>query len=226
MNSDLRSISPAQLRAARSLVDRSIEEIANLAGISRVTLSSMERGRTNAHDDTIKALLAIYDKLGVVFTGNNGVRERDDLFRLIEGQTPYIDLLEDMYATMKGTQGEILFFYVDNSLSPQAVIDIDLRMRKDGIRFRSIIAEDNPYCLFPLKEYRCVPRAHFRNNPMVVYADKVAVMIDPDITTEHRGRSAYLVRNASYAEVMRHSFDLIWLNYKMPKTNLAKVTYD
>ena len=219
-------VTSGQLRAARSLVDYSMEKMAAFAGISKDTLGPMERGTKNPHQETWDLILKAYDRLGIVFTPDQGVRIRTDIFTLIESKTPYLDLLEDVFTTMRGTKGEVLFFYVDNSLSPQTVIDIDLRMRADGIHFRSIIADDKPYCLFPLKEYRCVPRVHFRNNPIVIYADKVGIVMDSDISVEHQGTSVHLVRNSSYAEVMRHSFDLIWEAHKMPKTNLAEVTYD
>jgi hypothetical protein len=120
---------------------------------------------------------------------------------------------------MQGTGQEVLFLFVDNEKSPQAVIDSDLRMRRDGIRFRSIIDIEKPYCLYPLKEYRGIPHEHFHNSTIVLYGDYVAFVIDTN-------RAVHITKNVSTANAMKHLFELLWKIGKMPTETTAKVTYD
>jgi transcriptional regulator with XRE-family HTH domain len=222
----LADISPAQIRAARGLVDWSIEDLAANAGISREALSKIERGHSRPQRGTIDLLASAFIQRGVVFTEDDGVRLRNDMFRVIEGDDAYLRLLDDVFVTLRGTGSEILFFYIDNAKSPQAVIDSDLRLRHDGIRFRSLIDEDKPYCLYPLKEYRCVPHMHFHNNPIVVYGDKVGVFIDASSAVGPARVACHLTHHASYANAMRRIFEALWSVYKMPRKNLAEVTYE
>jgi transcriptional regulator with XRE-family HTH domain len=212
--------------AARGLVDCSIEDLAATAGISRDALSKIERGHSRPQRATIETLVSALLQMGVIFTEDNGVRLRNDMFRVIEGDDAYLRLLEDVFITLRGTGAEILFLYIDNEKSPQAVIDSDLRMRHDGLRFRSLIDEDKPYCLYPLKEYRCIPHEHFHNNPIVIYGDKVGVFINASSLADPGRRACHLTHNASYANAMRRIFEALWVTHKMPKKTLAEVTYD
>src|SRR5262249_19146405 len=88
---------------------------------------------------------------------NGGVCHRDNSLRIITESEPYLKVLEDVFTTLKDTGGEVFFAFVRNELSSPAVIESDLRLRRLGIRFRSLIEEGDTYCLYPLKEYRCVP---------------------------------------------------------------------
>jgi transcriptional regulator with XRE-family HTH domain len=210
---------PPQLRAARALLDWSVEDLATAVDMTREALYKIERGTVQPQRATVEALLRAFDEYGVVFTDGDGVRLRRDVFRVIEGPDPYLSLLEDVFMTLRGTGGEVLFFYVDNAKSPQAVIDSDLRMRHDGIRFRSLIDEEKPYCLYPLREYRCIPHEDFHNNTMVVYGNKVGVMIGGNA-------ACHLIRDQSYADTMTRIFERLWKTHKMPRETTAPVTYD
>jgi hypothetical protein len=135
-------------------------------------------------------------------------------------------LLDDAFLTLKDSNGEILFFYVDNELSSEEVINNAIRMRRNGIRFRALINENKPYCLFPLKEYRTIPEVLFHNNPILVYADKVGFVIDSPTPTETDNSSCYIVRNASYANAMRLIFEALWQGHKTPAQSTAPASHE
>jgi transcriptional regulator with XRE-family HTH domain len=216
---DMQSFSPPQIRAARAILDWSLEDLAVASGLTRGGLNNLERGTSRPHQATTDKLLEVFGREGIIFTDGDGVRRERDGFRVLEGPDPYLELLDDAFRTLQRGGGEILYFYVDNEKSPQTVIDSDLRMRHAGITSRFLIDETKPYCLFPLKEYRCVPHEDFHNNTIVVYSDKVGVMIDGNA-------SCHLVKNASYASTMRAIFDRLWKTHKMPAETIAPVTYE
>ncbi len=211
-------ISARQIRAARAMVNWTLEDLAAATSLTREGLTKIERGLSQPHRASLEAITQAFDQAGIAFTDGDGVRLRDDAFRLIEGPDPYLALLDDVYMTLKGS-GEALFFYVDNEKSSQVVIDSDLRLRHAGISFRALIDEDKPYCLYPLREYRCIPHADFHNNTIVVYADKVGVMIDGNACCQ-------LIRNISYANTMRSIFERLWKTHQMPSATTAPVTHD
>jgi transcriptional regulator with XRE-family HTH domain len=207
-----------QIRAARALLDWSQGELALASNLSQQTIKMLENRHQTPRVETMGAIRTALEEAGIEFIPNCGVRLKRDIFRVLEGPDSYLHLLEDVFMTLKGSGEEVLFFYVDNEKLSQPIIDTDLRMRKNGIHFRFLIDEDKPYCLFPLEEYRCIPHRDFHNNTIVIYADKVGVMIDGHMM-------CHLTRNLSYANTMRRIFERLWKTHPAPKRTLCKETY-
>ncbi|MEJ5142549.1 helix-turn-helix domain-containing protein [Gluconobacter albidus] len=65
-------IAPAQLRAARALVDWSREELAAKAGTTTRTLARLEAGETIPRASTIAAIRKALEAAGVEFIPQNG----------------------------------------------------------------------------------------------------------------------------------------------------------
>lgn len=66
-------ITPAQIRAARALLDWSQERLAVESGLSKNTVIGLERGRTTPLLPTAQALVATFERHGVEMTGLRGV---------------------------------------------------------------------------------------------------------------------------------------------------------
>lgn len=65
-------ILPAQLRAARALVNWSQTDLAKAAGLSEVTIKNLERGGTDPRVGTMRAITDALERAGVVFVAENG----------------------------------------------------------------------------------------------------------------------------------------------------------
>lgn len=65
-------ISPAQLRAARALVDWSREDLAAAAGATSRTIARLEGGETDPRQATTKAIRSALEAAGVEFIAENG----------------------------------------------------------------------------------------------------------------------------------------------------------
>ena len=65
-------ISPAQLRAARALVDWSREDLAAAAGATARTIARLESGETDPRPATTKAIRGALEAAGVEFIAENG----------------------------------------------------------------------------------------------------------------------------------------------------------
>lgn len=75
------SITPGQCRAARALVSRSRDDIAQMAGINPRTVAALEAAENVPSRATEKRLVAVFEKLGVTLlpegaSGGVGVRLR------------------------------------------------------------------------------------------------------------------------------------------------------
>jgi transcriptional regulator with XRE-family HTH domain len=208
------------------MLDWSAEELATKCDMTREGITRLERGLSRPHRSTMEAIVGTLEASGIDFY-DNGVRLHRDTFREIAPPNAYLKLLDDAFITLKDIGGaEVLLFYIDNELSSSEVIDSAIRMRRAGIRFRSLINSEKPYCLFPLAEYRGIPSALFHNNPIMVYADRVGAVIDPSVRTEEDKDSCFIIRNSSYAAAMRLMFESLWRTHKIPETTTATVTYE
>ena len=79
-----RVLTPAQLRAARALVDWSRETLANESGVGHNTTKDFENRGTNPTLRTVQRWMRALEKAGVVFLNSNdtegpGVRLRKDV---------------------------------------------------------------------------------------------------------------------------------------------------
>ena len=74
-------ITPAQCRAARSLLGLSQEDLCKLANVSRAPVAGFEGGKTKTYASTLQKLRAALEGAGVVFVDSNelgpGVRLRE-----------------------------------------------------------------------------------------------------------------------------------------------------
>lgn len=64
-------VSGAQIRAARALLDISQSELAAAAGITRVTLTTLETGRRVSYDATMQSVVDALRTRGILFVNDD-----------------------------------------------------------------------------------------------------------------------------------------------------------
>lgn len=203
-------ISPEQCRAARGMLDWSVDDLVSASGVSVMAIHSFENGKSrNPQSSTMNALIAAFTEHGVRFLDNDGLQKADHVFRVFEGANSYIRLLDDVNKTLFDGD-EVLFLMVDNRLSGDVVKEKDALLRSKGIKFRHLISDKAPFCLYPKHEYRCIPAKFFINNTQVIYGDKVATMINGD-------EKCLIVNNATLATSVKNLFELIWNSHDEPR---------
>ncbi len=207
-----------QIRAARVLLNWDAADLAAKIGLRRETVLSVENDLATPRPATIEKIVGAFEKEGIEFLELSGVRRKDDTLRVIEGDDPYLQLLDDVYYTLKDG-GEVLFAYISNRFSSKAVIQSQIRLRRNGVKFRALINHDDEFCFYPLNEYRQIPARFFENNTQIIYGNKVGSMIDGN-------KKALIIHNASFAETQRRAFNLIWTLHKAPKKTVAPETLE
>lgn len=205
-------IAREQMKAARALLDWSQKELAEKSGVSEPSIKLIETGKTNSKPDTLLRIQDSLESAGIEFLPQKGVRFRDDLLAILEKMNDndniYLRLLDDMYYTMKDTHGEILHSFVDNALSPPEVLEREQMLRANGITFRHLVRFGDTHLIYPLDEYRYLPKGAYLNNPVAVFGDKIAFNV---ISKTQKGESAIIViKNSQIAEIKRKEFQVLW----------------
>jgi transcriptional regulator with XRE-family HTH domain len=191
-----------QVAAARALAGWTAAQLAERAGLARLQITRIENGDAQPREGTLSDIVKAFEDIGVEFT-ERGVRWADDAIKILEGEDAYLRTLDDVYYATHKTGGEVLFLYSSDVFTAKGEHEAEIRIRQSGVRFRSIIAKGKTDTAWPRSEYRQIPKKYFHHNLQVIYADKVAQVID-------EGKRITVIRNASVAQTARNTFDLIW----------------
>lgn len=196
-------ITSEKLRAARAWVGWTREDLAKISDVSVPTISNIELGKQGTSSGkTSERLVKAFRREGVVFT-DSGIEKKDSDIRIIESGDWFLELLEDVYYSLMDKGGELLVDMADDTKSPPDVIEMYRRIRKIGVTMRQTVEEGNTYLMGPVKEYRWIPPARYKNWVMLIYGDKVAVSIDNDT-------KCVIFKDKDLSEYEKNKFDLIW----------------
>ncbi len=190
-------IAPAQIRAARALLDWTIATLAEKVGGAPTTISAIENGRSAGSLELLKSIHLAFSAEGVDFPDGGVVPRRVSSYLL----DSYMDLLDDISRSMP-EGGEVLKHCVDDRRSSPEVVEEVSQMRRAGIRERLTISEENSFISGDPKDYRQIPAGYFTSSEvMIIYLNKVAFFIE--------GKALVIV-SESLAKVFRDQFEYWW----------------
>ena len=95
------TISGRQIRAARGLMGWSMEDLAEKAGLTTVTIRHIESDAVQPQEKTLASILIVFDKQGLEFGEDEGVKIRRQHIRHYSGKAGYRQLLDHIYETLK-----------------------------------------------------------------------------------------------------------------------------
>lgn len=219
-------ISREQIKAARAMLDWSQKVLAErCAEVSEPTIKLIETGKINSTPGTLGIIQKTFENAGIEFLPQKGVRFRDDLLTILEGRSGvniFLKLLDDIYYTMKGTYGEVLWSFIDEGISPPEVVDRENMIRNDGITYRSLIRYGDTSFTHTSDEYRWLPKGHFLLNLTVVYGEKFAIVVNrPSSSIVEK---IITIKNSSIAEMKRKEFEIIWDYCEKPERSGGQKT--
>lgn len=226
-------ISREQIKAARAMLDWSQKVLAQKCeSVSEPTIKLIETSKINSTPETLGAIQKTFEDAGIEFLPQHGIRFRDDIVTIIEKKKDsddiYLQLLDDIYYTVKDTKSEVLHSFIDNSLSPPYIIDRERMIRSTGAAARHLVRHGDEYLLYPLDEYRWLPKGYYVNNPTAIYADKFAIVVQAEPGTpglnEHM-KKVIIIKNSEIAKVKRMEFEMLWSIGTAPGRTKAEVTY-
>jgi len=206
-------ITPTQMRAARAMLDVSQGHVAEYLGIAANTLSKIESGQSDVSGTRLTDIQRFYEREGVEFTENDGVKRNLNPIFFIDTDTheeTYLKILEDVSEQLKGHKNpELLIMYSDDKVSSKKVNDKYRQMRNEGIKMRQLIEEGNTYMMGPLEEYRYIKKGFFINRVTLVYGDRIAN------ETSNVLRASIRVDPIN-AEIQRNTFNMLWSILEQP----------
>jgi transcriptional regulator with XRE-family HTH domain len=218
-------INSRQIKAGRALIDWSQEDLAEATNLAVATIRKIESGHLSPRHSTMTAIKDVLEKQKIEFTPSSGMRLRDNDIMTIEGEDSYFQLLEDIAHTFRNKSGEVLFLYADSSVSNPDELVATNRLRKMGIKWRLISAEDNSYFHYPLDNYRLIPKQFFKRNIQLIYDNKVALATEVDHPTNIT-KKIIVIESPAVAEAHRHLFNFIWESCRKPTFTTAPVVYE
>ena len=177
-------ITPTQMRAARAMLDISQGAVAEHLGIAANTLSKIESGQSDVSVSRNADIQKFYEREGIAFTENDGVKWSREEITIYQGQDDFLDFIDDIYETAKQTGGEFCLFnakpenwillmgeekYKSHS-DRMKILESDLKVKitcKKG---------ETNFISNKFAEYRWVPEEMFNAKSFYAYGDKIAFL--------------------------------------------------
>lgn len=214
------SITTAQIRGARGLLNWSQQDLSDRTGISSTSLGSIENGVTTPRESTIAAIMKAFEDAGIEFTTNDGVRRKSAEITILRGQQGFQKFSYSIRDCIQNDSREILQAYVDDRkfaelLGNEAYPHVERMEAMKTKRFKILQRENDAY--FPAKnyaEYRWIPSKQFLAVPFVVYGENLAVILfEPE--------PIIIINNFPLvADAYRLQFLALWGHALIPPTDL------
>jgi len=212
------SITTAQIRGARGILNWSQTELAQRTGISATSIGSIENGQSTPRANTMQTIQKAFEDAGLEFIGREGVRQKTGDVRVLKGRQGFWEFYQDVHDTLSKSPGEVLVSNVNERefekwLGPENVKTHVARMKDvNGVSYQIMVREEDHYYLATpdYAEYRWTPKEHFSSVPFYVYGKKLAILL---FDTEP---TVIIIDYPAVAEAYRMQFSAIWSVAIMP----------
>ena len=220
------SITTAQIRGARGLLDWSQAELSRRTGISTTSIGNIESGNTQARESTLAVIRTAFERGGIDFMGTEGVRLQTDFLQTYTGASGLSDFMDHLYETVKHFGGEIVLFnaYPENwlkFLGQDWVTMHSKRMADLGDKIRMRITSrpgETQFISKDFAEYRWFPEDLFSKRCLYAYADNLAF-----VNFEDNDVSVIVLKQSDFAKAFRILFNIAWDKVAVSPTNKDKV---
>lgn len=210
---------PAQIRAARGLLNWQQDTLARLCGLSRASITQIELGKTQPTRANHEKITEIFWDAGIEFTEGEGVKRRTHLIEILEGKEGIVRFFDGIYEYVSAYGGEMLVSGVDEKMFDEAQGEtaqpyIDRMMRVKNFTCKALIREDDDNTSgVDYAEYRRVPNEIFSNVPFYIYGNNLAIILWGKV--KHK---IIIHRDPELADAYRKQFYFIWQHGKPVET--------
>lgn len=219
------SITTAQIRGARGILNWSQSDLSERTGISATSIGSIENGQSTPRDSTLKNIRKSLEDAGIEFIGTDGIRLRTGDVRVLSGREGYLEFFNDVYETLSKNPGSVVrvsnvderkFVEWHGEQGNEHLKQMDV-LKEKNITSKILIREGDDF--FPASdyaEYRWIPSSQFSLVPFYVYDDKLAILlfdIEPTII---------LLNYPAVAKAYQIQFDALWEQAIKPDVKAKK----
>ena len=206
-------IAASQIRAARAMLNRSQQEIAEVCGIAKGTLSEIENEHSPGKAATLHALQLYFENRGLEFIEGDGVRRSLTGLRRYEGAQGFREFYDDLYETARTVGGDLCLFNGVSELVLKWLGEDHRRLQvermlaiKDRYRYR-VIVEHGDTTAFGSEyaEYRWFPPDLFNDKTLFIYGPKVAF-----VNFDNDDVQVLVIDQQEIADTQRLFFNQAW----------------
>lgn len=177
------SITTAQIRGARGILDWSQSDLSQRTGISATSIGSIENNQSTPRASTLDTIRKAFENGGIEFIGTDGVRLRSGDVRVYVGQEGYISFFDEVYREMEAGYRYIYVSNVDERMFVKwhgelGDDHIDNMANVKDVERKILIREGDDF--FPageFAEYRWIPKADFSSVPFYVFGRKLGIIL-------------------------------------------------
>lgn len=212
-------ITPAQLRAARGLLDWTRSELAKASGLSAETIKNIEHGIYTPQENTIAAIVNAFATHHVEFTEHDGVRRNTETVTIFQGNDGFKRFMDDVYKAANepsaaiGGDKPIYVSNVDDRLFVEhlghyAQVHVDRMNKLKNVKICVLTGEKDFYQA-PETDYIEYRWSGHENNvsvPFYVYGDKFAILI----FKENSDPRIVVISSPLVARTYREQFEVLW----------------
>lgn len=200
-----------QIRAARSILDWSQEELAEIADLSVATVRKLELGHVSPRGRTTSFLRKTLEDAGLEFLEFNGVRQKPNEIKIYEGPEGVRDFFDDVYQTVSRKGGDIVIVATNmlwNMLGNYADLHKARMLAiKNIVSVKCITTEREIHLPAPSYcEYRYISKAYVNSVPFYVYGDKYAIRTIQATPSP----KIVVIQSQAVADTFRLQFQSMW----------------
>ncbi|MGH1374776.1 MAG: hypothetical protein ACRBCK_00390 [Alphaproteobacteria bacterium] len=214
------TISPAQIRAAISLLGLRVNHVCDELDLNVPNLTKYLNPKDTSKQDISKSTLdilnAYFSNKRIVFTHNDGVaRKPPQDFEVLYGRQGFRTLMDDIYMTAGSIGGDIRIINGHPELFLQtlgadwyAMHVARMESVKDNIDFKIIAVRDGGEIAGTIADYRWIEPKEFFGNSIYIYGGTVASIYfdEDDVVIE-------IMNRQRLAQTWRHQFEIDWNYY-------------
>lgn len=211
-------ITPAQLRAARGMLDWTRSTLAKASGLSAETIKNIEHGIYTPQESTIESLIRTFAEQDLEFTEDDGIKTRKNRVTVFSGKHGYEEFFDHVYSVLKKAGGRIHQFNISdnathipcsNGLAQQ---HIERMSKLQNLDAKVLSPEGDMNFTAPYCKYKWLDKNAQSLIPYYIYNGYVAMLVfNKDTNVEIISIHSKLL-SEKYAE----QFNVFWESAKVP----------
>jgi len=215
------TITTAQMRGARGLLNWSQSELSKRTGISTTSIGNIEAGNTQPREATMRLIRQAFENSGIEFIGTEGMRKKNDTIDVYEGRDGFINFFDYVYQTVLTEGSDIYACNIEEDIFIKYAGEFANkhmeRMKKiDNLSFKVLLKEgDTNFAASEYVEYRWLKADLFSSVPFYIFGKQLAIIVfeeEPKII---------VLNFPTITDAYKKQFNAFW-DYAIPPQNMKE----
>ncbi len=219
------TITTAQIRGARGILNWSQQDLAQRTGISATSIGAIENNQTTPRESTLSTIRKTFETGGIEFIGLDGMRLKTSYIHSYNGSEGFKEFMDDVYDVAKKEGGEIVLFNAHPPhwykwLGEEWFQQHSKRMSElgDHINFKITARKGETQLISKgFAEYKWFPEDLFSDRALYAYGDKIAF-----VNFDKNDVSVITLAQPEFAKAFRVLFNIAWENVAIAPQELNK----